>query len=138
MRQIFHCDSITLGAEGFIAKKGLKGRDAKAAFVDPENDVEECVTACHLHINRHGKPDATIVSIPYQYLVGRHLVWGDSSVYEHGVGKVLKDSPVIAMMALELIAEIPHFDEETSEAALDALCAQGVGIQPFALPPWLE
>jgi hypothetical protein len=59
-------------------------------------------------------------------------------VYEHGVGKVLKDSPVIAMMALELIAEIPHFDEETSEAALDALSEQGVGIQPFALPPWLE
>ncbi len=139
LRAVFGCDSITFVAEGFISRNAqTRGRDLRRAFVDATKDVNECVTVCHVEINRFGEPDATIMSVPYGYVNGRNVVWGDACFYEHGVGKVLRDAPIIAAIAIELAGEIIDLDEESAMETLSALDQEGVNIEIFAKPPWMD
>lgn len=139
MRAVFGCDSITFVAEGFISRNTeTRGRDLRRAFVDATKDVNECVTVCHVAINRLGDPDATIMSVPYGYVGGKTVVWGDACFYEHGVGRVLRDAPIIAAIAIELAGEIVEIDQQSAMETLDALDQEGVSIEMFAPPHWME
>ena len=55
MRRYWHCEAITLVAEGFQAKvpELLKGKELQAAFSDKASAVEEVLTATHVEVDRN-------------------------------------------------------------------------------------
>lgn len=135
MRKIYKADSLTFIAEGFISRDAAtRGKDLRAIFAAGNEQVMECLSVCHVEINNFGEPDCTVISAPYSYVDAKNVAWYEMSYYEHGVGRVLRDSPFIAMMALNLMSEAPSISEEDYMAALDALMMQGCLLHEFRDP----
>ena len=134
MRRYWHCDAITLVAEGFQAKvpELLKGKELQAAFSDKASAVEEVLTATHVEVDRFGSPVATLVSVPYQYLLGRHVIWGDALGFERGIGDIVKNVRIPAAIA-ECLAETiePAIGGEDLDRMTGVLMENGFTVQEF-------
>ncbi len=134
MRRYWHCDAITLVAEGFQAKipELLRGEELQAAFADKSKEVEEVLTATHVEVDRFGQPVATLVSVPYQYLLGRHVIWGDAVGYERGIGDILKNAKIPATIAECLSESIePAIAGEDLDRMMGVLMENGFSVQEF-------
>ena len=134
MRRYWHCDSITLVAEGFQAKvpELLMGKELQEAFVDKASSVEEVLTATHVEMDRFGHPVATMVSVPYQYLLGRHVIWGDALGYERGIGDIVKNVRIPAVIAECLSESIePAVVGEDLDRMTGVLMENGFSVQEF-------
>jgi len=133
LRRLYWVDGITFVAEGFqsLDLGSTKGKRLAAEFANNNRNVHECVTVSHVVINGKNQPDSTLVSIPYDYVVGRDLVWGESIAYSKGVGRVLLDSPVIALLALCLKMDVVDVVLDEFDAVLETVVRDGVNIQEF-------
>jgi hypothetical protein len=134
MRRFWNCDAITLVAEGFQSKtpEMLKGADIFQAFLDKSAEIEEVLTATHVEMDDFNKPMATLVSVPYQYLLGRHVVWGDAIGFERGVGDVLTNAKIPSTIA-RCISEYPDPDVmgEDIDKVMSVLTENGFNVQEF-------
>ncbi len=134
MREYWHCDEITLVAEGFQSKtpEMLKGTDIFQAFVDKSSEIEEVLTATHVEIDEFDNPMATLVSVPYQYLLGRHVVWGEALGFERGVGGVLTNAKIPSTIA-KCISESPNTEiyGEDLDRIMGVLTENGFNVQEF-------
>jgi len=138
LRALYWVDSITFVAEGFMSKEpfNLKGRELSTAFADNDSaKVTECLTASHVWINRKGQTEAMLMSTPYNYVLGRHIVWGDNSAYSSGIGRVLRDAPILAVVADHLRDDIEYASQEEYDEACAMLMHHGMSIQEFLDPP---
>lgn len=134
MRRYWGCDEITLVAEGYQSRqpKMLSGDELIQAFTDQSSEIEEVLTATHIELDDFGVPVATLISIPYQYLLGRHVVWGDALGFERGVGDIILNAKIPATIA-KCILEYP--DPDVINADLDritgVLMENGFNVQEF-------
>jgi hypothetical protein len=134
MRRYWGCDSITLVAEGFQSRKPkmLSGDELIEAFTDKSSEIEEVLTATHVEVDTFGAPMATLISVPYQYLLGRHVVWGDALGFERGVGEVILNAKIPAAIA-QCLVEYPETDIKGED--LDRISAilveNGFNVQEF-------
>jgi hypothetical protein len=134
MRRYWGCDEITLVAEGFQSRqpKMLSGEELIQAFTDQSSEIEEVLTATHVELDDFGVPMATLISIPYQYLLGRHIVWGDALGFERGVGDIIRNAKIPATIA-KCIME--HPDPDVVSGDLDritgVLMENGFNVQEF-------
>ncbi len=138
MRVLYWVDSITFVAEGFMSKEPfqLKGRELSKAFADNDTGkVSECLTTSHVWINRKDQPEAMLMSTPYTYVVGRHIVWGENSAYSSGIGRVLRDAPLLAVVAQHLPEPTEYATQEEYDEACALLMHHGLSIQEFVDPP---
>ena len=134
MRKFWNCDAITLVAEGFQSKtpEMLKGIDIFQAFVEKSSEIEEVLTATHVEMDDFNIPMATLVSVPYQYLLGRHVVCGDAIGFERGVGDVLTNAKIPATIA-RCISEHPDPDVmgQDLDRVMGILTENGFNVQEF-------
>lgn len=138
LRAMHWVDSITFVAEGYMSKEpfSLKGQKLAAAFADHDmKRVSECLTVSHLWINTKNQPQAMLMSTPYTYLLGRHIVWGDNSAYSSGIGHVLRDAPILVAVCNALTDEVAHVTRDEYEEAWFALLEQGMSVTDFVEPP---
>ena len=136
MRQAYWVDSITFVAEGFMSKAPweLKGRELTEAFVAKDAKTTECITSSHVHFNRNNQPEVMLMSTPYNTLLGKHVVWGDQSAYSQGVGAVLRDAPLLAVVIRALSCSYERLDRDEQEELCGNLMSHGVNIQEFEPP----
>lgn len=139
MRKVYCVDSITFVAEGYISKSVLnvRWRDLRKDFANNDKDVSECINVVQIGFDSFGHPYASLMAAAYSYGKGREVTWNSVNYYEHGVGKVMKDSPIVAMIALALKDEAIGVEPEQYMAALDAISGDGVQIHEFQEPPLL-
>ena len=134
MRKYWHCDAITMVAEGFQSKtpEMLKGTDIFQAFVDKSSEIEEVLTATHVEMDEFNKPMATLISIPYEYLLVRIVVWGDAIGFERGVGEVLINAKIPSTIA-RCISEHPDHEVygEDLDRIMGVLTENGFNVQEF-------
>ena len=138
LRAMHWVDSITLVAEGYMSKEPflLKGQELASAFANHDmRRVSECLTTSHVWINRKHQPQAMLMSTPYSYLLGRHVVWDDNSAYSSGIGHVLRDAPILTVICEALTGEVAHVTQDEYEEAWFALLEQGMSVQDFVEPP---
>ena len=138
LRSLHWVDSITFVAEGYMSKEpfNLKGRELSTAFADNDSaKVTECLTTSHLWINKKGQAQAMLMSTPYNYLLGRHIVWGDNSAFSSGIGQVLRDAPILSVICDALTDEVSHVTRDEFEETWFVLLAEGMSIQDFVDPP---
>ena len=134
MRRYWQCDSITLVAEGYQAKvpELLRGKELEEAFTDKASSVEEVLTATHVEMDRFGQPVATLVSVPYQYLLGRHVIWGDALGFERGVGDIVKNVKIPGTIAECLSESVePAVMGEDLDRVTGILMESGFNVQEF-------
>lgn len=139
MRKVYCVDSITFVAEGYIATGHLnvRWRDLRKHFADNDKDVSECINVVQIGQDSFGNPYASLMAAAYSYGKGKEVLWNSPNYYEHGVGKVMKDSPIVAMIALALKDDSVGVDQEQYMAALDAISHDGVQVHEFEEPPLL-
>jgi hypothetical protein len=110
----------------------LSGEELIQAFADQSSEIEEVLTATHVELDDFGVPMATLISIPYQYLLGRHIVWGDALGFERGVGDIIRNAKIPATIA-KCIME--HPDPDVVSGDLDritgVLMENGFNVQEF-------
>jgi hypothetical protein len=138
LRSLHWCDSITFVAEGYMSKAPflLEGQELAEAFANHDmKKVSECLTSSHVWINQKHRPQAMLMSTPYQYLLGRHIVWDDNSAYSNGIGHVFRDAPILSVIAEALMGEVSHVTQDEFEEAWFVLLNQGMSIQDFLEPP---
>ena len=138
LRAMHWVDSITFVAEGYMSKEPFKlqGRELAEAFTDHDMErVSECLTTSHLWINEKNQPQAMLMSTPYTYLLGRHIVWDDNSAYSSGIGHVLRDAPILTIIGDALTDEVAHVTRDEYEETWFALLERGMSVQDFVEPP---
>lgn len=87
LRRYWWATSITMVAEGFCSmdKEKTKGIELSRAFLDPSKPVVECVTVGHASLDDGADgPAFTMVAIPYEYELGRNVIWQEMIVYPDG------------------------------------------------------
>ena len=110
----------------------LSGDELIQAFADQSSEIEEVLTATHVEQDDFGEPMATLISIPYQYLLGRHIVWGDALGFERGVGDIILNAKIPATIA-RCISEYPEQDikGEDLDRISGILMENGFNVQEF-------
>lgn len=134
MRSGFLCDSFCFVAEGFLSRDvGLSsGRDLGVVFGGGFEGVVECLSVVHVELVG-GEPRAVLMSVPYVY-EGRDVVWGEGSFFERGVGRVLRDSPVLAVLLLGL-GEVPGvLSVGEWEGLVEGVLGLGLSFSSFVEP----
>lgn len=80
-------------------------------------------------------PETTLVSVTYQYVTADKsagwVIWDEVKGYTRGVGKVLRDAPFPAMMALALRSGIEDTDFDEQQRILELLNERGFNVQVF-------
>lgn len=133
MSSYFGCDELTMIAEGYHNRTPEIPRSVTMAesFAAGDKDISECLTVTHVSLINSYEPEATLVSAPYQYLADKFILWGDKLAYTKGVGKILRDSPFPAMMALSLKEDFKDPDDDERYRLLEALDENGFNVQIF-------
>ncbi len=134
MCDYWQCDSVTMVAEGFQAKvpEMLQGEMLAKAFAKNDPGVEETLVATHIELNRFAESMATLVSVPYQYLLGRHIVWDDALGFERGIGDILTGAQIPSRIAdcLQRRSLEPVTSADLDEM-MDVMLANGFSVQEF-------
>lgn len=132
MRSYFGCTELTFVAEGFHSSKPelTKNENLKELFDAGSAHVRECLTVCHVSLNDWREPEATFVSVTFQYLAD-FVIWDDERAYTRGVGRVLRDVPFPAMMAASLRAPFENPDEEETYRVIELLLNKGFNVNQF-------
>lgn len=121
LRRYWWATSITMVAEGFFSadKESTRGMELSKAFIDRKNNVKECLTICHV-TNEPGMDDVAIsmVAIPYEYELGRKVIWHEMVVYPAGPQESLRNFkyPEMLCEAME-----QRFTEEDDDDVFDEL-----------------
>jgi hypothetical protein len=133
MGAYFGCEELTMVAEGYHNRTPEIPRSATMAesFATGDKDVAECLTVTHVSLIDGYEPEATLISAPYQYMANKFIVWADKIAYTKGVGKILRDSPFPAMMALSLREEFQDPDDDERYRLLEVLDENGFNVQIF-------
>lgn len=128
-------DAITFIAEGFetFDKTRLEGRELRQAFIEETDLVKECLAITHGELNSvNGKLEMTLLSLPYQYELGRKIDWGSPIGFTKGTDKVFKTSTISKMISdaiqLETFSEIA---EDDVNKLFGSLIADGFNIEFF-------
>jgi len=131
-RQVFGCDSVSFVAEGFVSLvPGVtSGLCLRGEFAGGNEGVFECLSVAHVCLGVGGVPEVVLVSVPYFY-EGRSVVWGDELGFFSGVGRVLLDSPVLAVLVLCLGLDVLFLDDDGVDVVLGELVGLGVNLQEF-------
>lgn len=134
MCDYWQCDSVTMVAEGFQARvpEMLQGEALAKAFAKNDPGVEETLVAAHIELDNFGESMATLVSVPYQYLLGRHVIWNDALGFERGVGDIIKEAHIPARIAgcLRQRSSEPVMSGDLDEM-MDVMLANGFSVQEF-------
>lgn len=133
MGAYFGCDELTMVAEGYHNKMPEipRTKTMSEAFANGDANISECLTVTHVALPNGHEPEATLISAPYQYLADKFILWADNLAYTRGVGKILRDSPFPAMMAMSLRAEFEDPDDDERFRILEALGENGFNTQIF-------
>lgn len=127
--------AISFIAEGFesLDKSKLNGRDLRQAFIEGEELVSECLTVTHCEKNLiNHKYELTLLSLPYEYELGRKVDWGRPVGFTNGMDKILKTSAISRMLmgALENVAPAEVEDDDFN-VFLRLLSAEGFNVELF-------
>lgn len=135
MCSFWDISAISFIAEGFetLDKTRLNGRELRQAFIEERDLVKECLTVTHGERNQvNGKLEMTLLSLPYQYEVGRKIDWDSPIGFTHGTEKVFKTSAISKMIfdAIE-IETYGEISEEETEKLFKSMMADGFSIEFF-------
>jgi len=137
MRSHFGCDALTFVAEGFHSSKPELTKDQNLGELYGQHDpaVRECISTSHVELRPDMSPETTLVSVTYQYVTADKsagwVIWDEVKGYTRGVGKVLRDAPFPAMMALALRSGIEDTDFDEQQRILELLNERGFNVQVF-------
>lgn len=127
--------AISFIAEGFetLDKSKLKGRELRQAFIEEDNLVSECLTVTHCERNSiNNKYELTLLSLPYEYELGRKVDWGRPIGFTNGMDKILKTSAISRMLinALETHA-MSEVEDSDFNMLLRSLGEEGFNVELF-------
>ena len=123
-------DSISMIAEGYCSTDPIKtkGLDLAKAFLEPDKDVNECITVTHVETVYDDDPMLTLVSINYKYASGNKVEFDDVRVYPQGAVNVLRDKSYPAML-YKSVRDSSYIDETEEEVVVDKLVHMGFHVQ---------
>jgi hypothetical protein len=134
LRRYWGIDGVTMIAEGWCSKDPQKteGLDLAKAFVNKENDVQECLTIVHSQINNDDNITVTVMASPYEYSGGRTIEFHDLIFYSEGGVNIVRDKKYPAMLYKCLSSEVEYDVERyTLDEVSDAIMNNGFHIQEF-------
>lgn len=127
--------AISFIAEGFetLEKNRLNGRDLRTAFIEEGDMVKECITVTHCEkLPKTGNLELTLLSLPYEYKLGRVINWGNPLGFVSGMDTVLKTSSISKMLqnALGQSGTEYHSDDDI-DILFNKIIASGFNIEGF-------
>ncbi len=127
--------AISFIAEGFetLEKNRLNGRDLRTAFIEEDDMVKECITVTHCEkLPKTGNLELTLLSLPYEYKLGRVINWGNPLGFVSGMDTVLKTSSISKMLqnALGQSGTEYHSDDDI-DILFNKIIASGFNIEGF-------
>ncbi len=138
LRRYWWITSISMVAEGYYSSNQAKtkNKDLSTVFLDPQGPVGECITVTHaadtLDGERHGSVDLTMVAIPYKYIIGRGVEWGEMIIYPQGPESHLRNAKFPIMLKRSLSEKIVNDLPQESYDELRALIkSNGFHVQEF-------
>lgn len=127
--------AISFIAEGFetLNKNRLEGRDLRSAFIEEDDLVRECITVTHCEkITQTENLEITLLSLPYEYKLGRLIDWGKPLGFVSGSDKVLKTSKVSKMLRHALgQSGNEYFSDDDIDILFNKVIASGFNIECF-------
>ena len=132
MRGFWEVDSITMIAEGWCSAdvEKTKGLDLHKAFLNPDNQVSECITVTHAEPDEAGGADLTLVSVSYAYKWNKKMQFKPLTVYKDGAVNTLRDKSYPALL-YKTITEDYIIDETDESDAAEAINSLGFTLQVF-------
>lgn len=133
LRKYWWATSITMVAEGFCAadKELTKGIELSKAFIDPKKNVVECLTITHI-TNEPGMdlPMMSMVAIPYEYKLGRTVLWHEMIVYPDGPNENFRNFRYPQMLSTAMDEQFAdEVEDEMFERIREAIRASGFLMQ---------
>jgi hypothetical protein len=127
--------AISFIAEGFetLDKNRLNGRDLRSAFIEDEDLVRECLTVTHCEKLPQTKSlEITLLSLPYEYKLGRMVEWGRPLGFISGMDKVLKTSSVSQMLQSALSQPGgDYYSDDDIDILFNKIISSGFNIEGF-------
>jgi hypothetical protein len=127
--------AISFVAEGFetLDKDRLDGRDLRSAFIEEDDLVRECITVTHCEKLPQTKGlEITLLSLPYEYKLGRVIDWGKPLGFVSGMDKVLKTSSVSKMLRNALgQAGGEYYSDDDIDILFNKITSIGFNIEGF-------
>lgn len=130
-RGVLGADGVSFVGEGFLRVGGGVG-GLREGFVSG-GGVDECVCVCHVSLGGLGGVEFFLVSVPFWYLPGRVVVWGDELGWVSGVGGVLSDVVVLEVLGGCLGGGVGVFSVDEVGEVLEGLVGVGVNVELFGV-----
>ncbi len=127
--------AISFIAEGFetLDKNRLGGRDLRSAFIEEDDLVRECITVTHCEkLPQTANLEITLLSLPYEYKLGRTVEWGRPLGFVSGMDKVLKTSSVSQMLRSALSQPSgDYYSDDDIDILFNKIISSGFNIEGF-------
>lgn len=132
---VMNIDAISFVAEGFetLDKKSAAEKELRQIFSEGDNSVRECLVVTHCEVNRvSDKIEMILVSLPYEYRLGREVDWNAPISFVNSMNKVLKTSSISNMLtdAIRIQWDSSASDDEFDDA-FNSVAASGFQIYAF-------
>lgn len=132
---VMDIDAISFVAEGFetLDKKSAAEKELKQVFMEGDSSVRECLVVTHCEVNKvSDKIEMILVSLPYEYRLGREINWDAPISFVNSMNKVLKTSSISNMLtdAIRVQWNSDASDDEF-DATFDSVVANGFQIYAF-------